>query len=53
MYPMSAAGLMLCYVEALPFFQNELAGVALYATLLFGGFESILRLLPGLKPTSA
>ena len=36
MYVLTLGGLAECYVAALPFFQNELAGVAVYSTLLFG-----------------
>jgi hypothetical protein len=53
MYPMSLAGLQLCYVEALPFFQNEVAGVALYASVLFGGYALLQRALPGTQAASA
>jgi hypothetical protein len=48
MYPMTAAGLVACYVAALPFFQNELAGVAVYCTVLFGGFALLQRQVPAL-----
>jgi hypothetical protein len=37
-YPLTAAGLAQCYVEALPFFRNSLLGDAVYATVLFGGW---------------
>jgi hypothetical protein len=37
-YPKSLAGLMACYVGGIPFFWNTLAGDALYAALLFGGY---------------
>ena len=37
-YPRTLAGLAACYVAAIPFFQNTLAGDLFYATLLFGGF---------------
>ena len=53
MYPMSLAGLQLCYVEALPFFQNEVAGVALYSTVLFGGYALMQRALPKAQAASA
>jgi hypothetical protein len=52
MYPMSFDGLALCYVEALPFFQNEVAGVALYSSVLFGGY-ALLRKLTAPKPQAA
>ena len=38
MYPLTAAGLATCFALALPFFQNQLAGVAFYSTVLFGAF---------------
>jgi hypothetical protein len=37
-YPKTAAGLVACYVAAVPFFWNTLAGDAIYAVLLFGGY---------------
>ena len=38
LYPKTMAGLMTCYVAAIPFFQNTLLGDALYTAVLFGGF---------------
>jgi len=49
MYPMTAAGLADCYVAAIPFFQNTVAGDLFYATLLFGGFALVERLLPAVR----
>jgi hypothetical protein len=46
MYPHTAAGLVACYVAAIPFFQNTLAGDLFYATLLFGGFRIVELLIP-------
>ena len=37
MYPHSFAGLTMCYVAAIPFYGNQLAGDAVYAAVLFGG----------------
>ena len=37
MYPLTTIGLMRCYVEAIPFFQNTLAGDVVSTTVLFGG----------------
>ena len=48
-YPHTSAGLAACYVAAMPFFQNTLAGDLFYATLLFGGFRVAELLLPGLR----
>ena len=49
LYPKTAAGLFTCYVAAVPFFQNTLAGDALYTTVLFGGFALAERLFPALR----
>jgi len=48
-YPRSLAGLEACYVAAIPFFQNTVAGDLFYATLLFGGFKLAEMLAPRLK----
>ncbi len=37
-YPKTAAGLLSCYAAGVPLFWNTLAGDALFATLLFGGY---------------
>jgi hypothetical protein len=37
MYPKTPAGLIDCYVAAIPFFQNTLLSNLFYAALLFGG----------------
>ena len=46
-YPKSFTGLLACYGAGLPFFRNTLAGDAVYAALLFGGYalaeRSIMR----------
>jgi len=48
-YPKSPAGLVACYVAAIPFFWNTLAGDALYAALLFGGLALAERMFPALR----
>jgi len=48
-YPHTASGLFSCYLAGIPFFWNTLAGDALYATLLFGGFALAERLVPALQ----
>jgi hypothetical protein len=54
MYPLTATGLEACFVAAIPFFQNTLAGDLFYAGLLFGGFALLERGLPSLRsPTGA
>jgi hypothetical protein len=51
MYAHSFAGLEACYVAAIPFFQNTVAGDLFYTTLLFGGFSIAELLVPRLKVT--
>ena len=48
-YPHTVAGLEACYVAAIPFFQNTVAGDLFYATLLFGGFRLAELLMPRLR----
>lgn len=38
MYEHTAAGLVRCYVQALPFLRYTLAGDLVFATILFGGY---------------
>jgi hypothetical protein len=51
MYPHTASGLAACYVAAIPFFQNTLAGDLFYSTLLFGGFRIAELLVPRISAT--
>ena len=53
MYPHNLAGLATCYIAAIPFFQNTLAGDLFYATLLFGGFRIAELLVPQLEGQGA
>jgi hypothetical protein len=53
MYPQTLSGLAACYVAAIPFFQNTLAGDLFYAALLFGGFALAERLAPQLRAPEA
>jgi len=45
-YPKTLAGLVACYVAAVPFFWNTLAGDVFYTALLFGGYALAERYLP-------
>src|SRR6476619_5466839 len=47
-YPRTMLGLEACFVAAIPFFQNTLAGDLFYAALLFGGFRVAELLVPRL-----
>ena len=49
MYPKTMAGLAACYVAAIPFFQNTLAGDLFFTALLFGGFALVERAVPMLR----
>ncbi|MFA6541457.1 MAG: DUF6580 family putative transport protein [Bacteroidota bacterium] len=42
-YERSVAGLIACYIAAIPFFRNSLAGDLVYVALLFGSYELVLR----------
>jgi hypothetical protein len=48
-YPRTLAGLTACYAAGIPFFWNTLAGDAVYATVLFGGFALAEKLVPALR----
>jgi len=48
-YPLTTAGLAACYVAAIPFFQNTVAGDLFYSALLFGGFALLERAVPRLR----
>jgi hypothetical protein len=53
MYPHTLAGLETCYVAAIPFFQNTLAGDLFYTGLLFGGFALLERAVPRIRQPQA
>lgn len=40
-YPMTFEGLTLCFVKAIPFYGNTLAGDFFYVTVLFGTYEGV------------
>ena len=48
-YPHTPAGLLDCYISAIPYFWNTLASDALYTTLLFAAFALIEHLLPAVQ----
>jgi hypothetical protein len=50
-YPHNSSGLLACYIAAIPLFWNTLAGDALYAALLFGGYALAERFIPALNAT--
>lgn len=48
-YPYTPAGLLACYVAAIPFAQNMLLANLFYCGVLFGGWELLSRGLPALR----
>lgn len=48
-YPPTAAGLVECYVAAVPYFRSTLAGDAAFAAVLFGGLAVAERLVPAAR----
>lgn len=48
MYTPDVAGLVDCYVAAIPFFRNTVAGDLFYAALLFGAAELASRKVPAI-----
>ena len=49
MYPQTLSGLVACYVAAVPFFQNTVAGDLFFSAALFGGFALLERAVPSLR----
>ena len=47
-YPQTFEGLIACYVAAIPFFWNTLAGDLFYIAVLFGAFEMVKMKYPQL-----
>ena len=52
-YPHSWAGLQACYVAAIPFFQNTVAGDLFFSAVLFSGFALLERRVPALRLKAA
>jgi hypothetical protein len=48
-FPLTAGGLVACYIAGIPLFWNTLAGDAFYGVLLFGGFALAEQLMPSLR----
>jgi len=52
-YPRTLAGLRACYIAAIPFFQNSVAGDLFFSAVLFGGFALIERKVPAVRASAA
>jgi hypothetical protein len=48
-YPQTLAGLLLCFTEALPWFQGTLLGDVVFGTAFFGGLALAERTWPSLR----
>ncbi|GAA4794002.1 hypothetical protein GCM10023231_22930 [Olivibacter ginsenosidimutans] len=48
-YPLTAQGLIDCYIKAIPFEKNLLWGNLIYCTMLYGGFEWAKHYFPNLR----
>jgi hypothetical protein len=53
MYTHDGAGLVDCYLMAIPFYKNTLIGTLLWSVVLFGGFEALRRSTRALEPVAA
>lgn len=53
MYPQTMEGLIACYVAALPFLKNAIAGALVYSLILFGGYALLRRRYPALAAQPA
>jgi uncharacterized protein DUF6580 len=42
-YPMTLSGLAACFTAAIPFYQNQFVGDAVYTLALFGGYALLKR----------
>lgn len=49
-YEHTVAGMMHCYVQAIPFFRYTLAGDLVFATALFGGYALAMSFAAATKP---
>ena len=52
-YPATGAGLMACYVAAIPYFQNTVLGDLFYTAVLFGGLSFAQDRFSGLRERNA
>ncbi|MFN3693746.1 MAG: DUF6580 family putative transport protein [Ignavibacterium sp.] len=53
MYPKNIAGLIECYVAAIPFIQNTLLGDLFFSGIMFGVYEFAKTKLPVLSEAKA
>ena len=51
MYVQTWGGLLECYVAAIPFFRNSIAGDVVFVTVMFGAYELLLAFLKKTEST--
>lgn len=49
LYTHNGAGLIACYIAAIPFFQHTVASSVLFVAILFGGFALLERGFPAIR----
>lgn len=52
LYPKTPEGLVACYIAAIPFLGNTVAGNLFYSAVLFGGFALLERKVAALAPAA-
>ncbi len=45
-YPPTVEGLISCFVAAIPFFGNQVAGDFFFVAMMFGAFEALKKVIP-------
>jgi len=53
LYPKTFSGLVECYIMALPFFRNTIAGDLFYVAVMFGVYELAIKYFPKTEVTKA
>ncbi|AHI05407.1 hypothetical protein BDW_04495 [Bdellovibrio bacteriovorus W] len=53
MYARTFEGLVQCYVAAIPFFGNQVGGDLFFSAVMFGGYEALKSLVPGIAGQQA
>jgi hypothetical protein len=53
MYPMTYEGMVDCYIAAIPFFKNQVAGDLAFTAALFTGWAYLVKAVPALEPVRA
>lgn len=49
LYPLTVAGLLSCYIAAIPFYAQQIVGDLVWCTVLFGGYALVCRHLPSVR----